>query len=64
MDADYECYLFGDVSAVVNKIGIVAVDPQNRPLDIPFKESLLIRARKTTVAGAGELFCGVIYGLR
>ena len=63
-DTDYECYFFGDVSATVNKIGILAVDGTNRALDLPFKESLLIRARKTSVVGAGELFCGVIYALR
>lgn len=63
-DTDYECYFLGDVSATVNKIGILAVDGTNRALDLPFKKTLLIRARKTSVIGAGELFCGVIYALR
>ena len=62
-NGDYHAWYKCDASEDHYEIVFPAIDEYNRYLNLPFRHSLTVRARKTTALGAGDLVCIVVHAL-
>jgi hypothetical protein len=62
-DTDYHAVIFWDNSQDRFELHLSGLDAGHRYLYLPFRNSLLIRVRKTTALGAGNLNGAALYAL-